>query len=414
MKRLFFIILSIVAAIAVYANPPKLNVESLFDGRFNNNKSVTITIVAGIYDWCITNPSPGDRVWIASERGDVGGRQNDFVFEAGKHYTFTVTSDGSNDCVNMTVEDDSSLGQGDVTNVEDIKGTSYTLGDLTASTYYTVYVQSVLKSGNKSEWSSVNFITTDATSIGLLNDDSNMETGSKNTDVITANNSQQRNVTLAGRTLYKDGDWNTLCLPFNVEDGDESDGITFTGTPLEGATAMTLSTASYDNEKNTLTLNFDDAQDGKLLAGVPYIIKWGNTKEVIENPVFEGVTVINTTSPIKKEGVQFIGTYSTTAISVTGGDETKLYLGPDNKLYWPNDAMSIRACRAYFQLNDPQTGGGGLIREFILNFGEDTQGIKNANVNVNINADYYDLQGRRIMQPTKGLYIVNGKKVVIK
>lgn len=44
MKRLIFIILSIVAAIAVYANPPKLNVESLFDGRFNNNKSVTITI----------------------------------------------------------------------------------------------------------------------------------------------------------------------------------------------------------------------------------------------------------------------------------------------------------------------------------------------------------------------------------
>lgn len=44
MKRLIFIILSIVAAIAVYANPPKLNVESLFDGRFNNNKSVTISI----------------------------------------------------------------------------------------------------------------------------------------------------------------------------------------------------------------------------------------------------------------------------------------------------------------------------------------------------------------------------------
>lgn len=44
MKRLIFIILSIVTAIAVYANPPKLNVESLFDGRFNNNKSVTITI----------------------------------------------------------------------------------------------------------------------------------------------------------------------------------------------------------------------------------------------------------------------------------------------------------------------------------------------------------------------------------
>ena len=44
MKRLIIIILSIVTAIAVYANPPKLNVESLFDGRFNNKKSVTISI----------------------------------------------------------------------------------------------------------------------------------------------------------------------------------------------------------------------------------------------------------------------------------------------------------------------------------------------------------------------------------
>ena len=44
MKRLFFIILSIATSITVFANPPKLNVESLFDGRFNNNKSVTISI----------------------------------------------------------------------------------------------------------------------------------------------------------------------------------------------------------------------------------------------------------------------------------------------------------------------------------------------------------------------------------
>ena len=44
MKRLFFIIASVVTAIAAYANPPKLNVESLFDGRYNDNKSVTITI----------------------------------------------------------------------------------------------------------------------------------------------------------------------------------------------------------------------------------------------------------------------------------------------------------------------------------------------------------------------------------
>lgn len=44
MKRLIIIITCIVNAIAVYATPPKLNVESLFDGRYNDNKSVTISI----------------------------------------------------------------------------------------------------------------------------------------------------------------------------------------------------------------------------------------------------------------------------------------------------------------------------------------------------------------------------------
>ena len=44
MKRLAIILLCIVTAIAVFAKPPKLNVEKLFDGRFNSSKSVTISI----------------------------------------------------------------------------------------------------------------------------------------------------------------------------------------------------------------------------------------------------------------------------------------------------------------------------------------------------------------------------------
>ena len=44
MKRLAIIIACIVTAIAANATPPKLNVESLFDGRYNDNKNVTISI----------------------------------------------------------------------------------------------------------------------------------------------------------------------------------------------------------------------------------------------------------------------------------------------------------------------------------------------------------------------------------
>ena len=44
MKRLLILLLCRVSAVSIYANPPKLNVENLFDGRYNNNKSVTISI----------------------------------------------------------------------------------------------------------------------------------------------------------------------------------------------------------------------------------------------------------------------------------------------------------------------------------------------------------------------------------
>ena len=65
--------------------------------------SVTIEIPAGTYDYCITNPTPGDRVWIASDNGGAGGRADDFVFEAGMEYEFVVSLHGSNDGVELTV-----------------------------------------------------------------------------------------------------------------------------------------------------------------------------------------------------------------------------------------------------------------------------------------------------------------------
>ena len=54
------------------------------------NNTVTIQVPAGTYDWCLTNPTPGDRIWIASSQGNVGGRADDYTFEAGYTYNFTV------------------------------------------------------------------------------------------------------------------------------------------------------------------------------------------------------------------------------------------------------------------------------------------------------------------------------------
>ena len=62
-----------------------------------------VLVPAGTYDWCITNPTPGDRIWIASDNGSIGGRANDYTFEAGNTYTFTVSLDGQYDRTDITV-----------------------------------------------------------------------------------------------------------------------------------------------------------------------------------------------------------------------------------------------------------------------------------------------------------------------
>ena len=84
-----------------------------------------------------------------------------------------------------------------------------------------------------------------------------------NSTTISDNDGLPTNVTLTGRTFYRDGAWNTLCLPFNVD--------SFTDTPLEGATVKTLASTGFSD--GTLTMDFTDNQTS-IEAGKPYIVKW--------------------------------------------------------------------------------------------------------------------------------------------
>ena len=200
----------------------------------------------------------------------------------------------------------------------------------------------------------------------------------------------------------------------------------------------------FDAASGTLYLYFKSATS--IEAGKPYIVKWGNTEgtEPTENPVFSGVTVSNTAagSVVSTDGkVQFVGCYSPDAITV--GNKATIYLGAENKLYWPNGTNSdkfpglagaddthfyIGACRAYFKVDL----GGGLgvwpasasVRAFNLSFGEGEQPLSISPVGEGAEAFpregldgvWYDLQGRKFSaQPTrKGLYIHGGRKVAIK
>ena len=247
-----------------------------------------------------------------------------------------------------------------------------------------------------------------------------------NTDIIAnCNGATGLRVTLSGRTLYKDGNWNTLCLPFDVTVGSDV---------MADATAMTLRTSDsgFNSESGELTLNFDAVTSGSTIAaGTPFIAKW--TGSNVTAPVFSGVSVSSTTagSVTSTDGyVTFVGTYKPEPIFADPA--INLYLGSGNKLYWPSSAKDINSFRAYFQLNNGLTAGepaptgdgsgAGLVRAFNLNFGDDgeTTGIvdiEHGTLNIEHSAgSWYSLDGRKLDgKPTKkGLYINNGRKVVIK
>lgn len=72
-----------------------------------------------------------------------------------------------------------------------------------------------------------------------------------NTEILSTWNGKTVPVALSGRTLYKNGMWNTLCLPFGVP--------SLTGTPLEGATIMEMNTTKkngLDTGTGTQYLSF--------------------------------------------------------------------------------------------------------------------------------------------------------------
>ena len=261
----------------------------------------------------------------------------------------------------------------------------------------------------------IKFTTDDATveqpCLELLDNDNGNINSTKR--LLDLKDGQLHHLMLSERTLYRDGYWNSLCLPFAVG--------SFTGTPLEGATVMELDTkGTYDGHKTglegtTLYLYFKTATS--IEAGKPYIVKWATAATNIVNPVFYdvNVTAIQPTD-VSFTGGKFCGTYDPT--DIYDDEHDKFYLGNNNKLYWPNTKdKSVKAFRAYFDLSPAPAG----VRDFVLNFGEEgeTTGIFSATLNDKgqmINDKWYTIDGRKLSgKPTKkGLYINNGRKVVIK
>lgn len=264
-----------------------------------------------------------------------------------------------------------------------------------------------------------------------LADQANIADQADNTDVLKAClNTSYNRFKLNGRTLYKTGDWNTLCLPFSVIDNDLTDDVTFTGTPLEGAIVKTLESSTLSSN-GTLTMNFSKEDLTSIEAGKAYIVKWNKPEgdvsktDNIQDPIFSDVTVTRDAPVHSFQGTfdyLFLGCFD--PYRLTPGDQTELYLGANNTLYFPAEGsnVTIGAFRGYFEKTIP---ADAPIRSIKLNFGDEETGIQEITTDSNLSNSsnpsnlsnlYISLDGRRLLsQPaTPGLYIHNGRKVLIK
>ena len=223
-----------------------------------------------------------------------------------------------------------------------------------------------------------------------------------NSQTLADNDGKTANVTLT-RTLQTGG-YNTFSVPFEIPAGKYSD-YKLTGVKK-------LSTSAFDSETGVLTLTFAAETEG-IEAGKPYLVK---VSETVANPVFNGVTVSSTKQNTETTAVDFISTLGKTTIA--GDVKSILFLGAGNKLYNPEQLPAdMKGFRAYFLLK----GDAAEARAFRLDFGDgETSGIKAIdNFTISQSDNCYDLSGRKIVKSSngkmaKGVYIVNGKKTIIK
>ena len=102
-----------------------------------------------------------------------------------------------------------------------------------------------------------------------------------------------------------------------------------------------------------------------------------------------------------------IGVYKLTEL-----DEDYLYI-KDNTYKYSTGKSKLKPYHAYFWLNDFESPDVSLSRQFDIKFEDETMGIINNRRTVS-DGHYYDLMGNAVETPHKGIYLKDGKKVVVK
>lgn len=213
------------------------------------------------------------------------------------------------------------------------------------------------------------------------------------------------------RTIKAD-EWSTLCLPFAMTEtqckaafGDDVQLAEFTG----------WETTAYNDadDPTDITVKFNDVSS--IEANTPYIIK-------VSSPVSEftvdGVDIDPDSEPTVTVGRinrgtfgSFTGSYVPTTI-----DEECLFLS-DNKFWYSTGKTNMKGYRAYFYFQDVLAAYYEVSPARIgMVFTDETEtGISEITAKRHgENNRYYNLKGQMVDNPSNGLYIKNGKKIVFK
>ena len=189
------------------------------------------------------------------------------------------------------------------------------------------------------------------------------------------------------------GKWSTICLPFDLSSSQQ--------TSVFGAG---VEVAKLTDESTESTLKFATLSDETIEANKPYAIKVASNFSTATIP---NVTLSNATPSVTAGDWTFTGVYTPVNIPADS------YFFSDNKLWRAaDDTNTIKAFRGYFTFTN-NSGAGS--REMNVSVDGELTGIRTIESGVqNVENEYFDLQGRKVAQPTKGLYIVNGKKIIVK
>lgn len=209
------------------------------------------------------------------------------------------------------------------------------------------------------------------------------------------------------KRAIKANSWSTICLPFAIP-AEKMTAAFGAGVEVKDFTSWSSTEDAGDIVGITIGFTAVTAME----ANHPYLIKVANAITAEEGFTVDGVDIAPEAEPTKQVGTTkktrgyFYGTY----VANTTVPEYNLFISND-RFYYSNGSTKMKAFRGYFELYDYLSSldeAGARIS--IVD--EDVTGIANVKTLSVGSSDYYDLQGRKVENPGKGLYINNGRKVV--